>query len=635
MDILTSRQIDFIKLMLEETEYKPIRYFTEKLNVSDKTLQKDLKIIGNYISKFNVKIDAKRGYGILIDSNASSNIEFVNSLNINSKEKNSVSVEQRRVEILKMLLLNSNSSTSINQLSEKYYVSKTSIVNDLRYIEEWLKKYNIKLSKTLAGTRILGKETDIRKSIASLLEDILEQNNEEEKIPKITRIELSTFSALSNIFHLDSIMFIENIIWELEENLNYSISQPYYINLITHILICIKRLKEGNQIESKEDKIKSLDNLNKKVYKNVINLIGKIEERYGVSINNEEIYYIYKYIVSSGFGNTLDNNILISENYINSSEEVTNMMIDIMSEFLKINLREDELLQKGLLLHIKPMLNRLNYDIQIKNPLLKEIKERFSEVLGLCMLSIKLMSPYYNITNISIDEVSYIATYFQAAVERSVSSKRVLVVCHSGYGTSQLLSTRLKRAFPQWTIVDIVSVHRLGEIDMTNIDFIVSSVDIDIKDKMYIVVSALLMERDINNIKNVLMNASSEEDSRNFNNLALEMEGNIFFNGNYNEEIDYILKNVKLEQVNLSKSYKIYINTSYEGNKLITNIDNKNKTISLYILCNDYNYLKEILLDIYNLYISKKYINYMMSCEREVDIINLFKSIVVESVYEY
>ena len=346
MDILTSRQIDFIKLMLEESEYKPIKYFTEKLNVSDKTLQKDLKIIGNYISKFNVKIDAKRGYGILIDSNSSSNIEFINSLNINFKEKNSVSVEQRRVEILKMLLLSSNSSTSINQLSEKYYVSKTSIVNDLKYIEEWLKKYNIKLSKTLEGTRILGKEIDIRKSIASLLEDILEQSNEEDKLPEITRIELATFSALSNIFDLDSIMFIENIIWELEENLDYAISQPYYINLITHILICIKRLKEGNQIESKEDKIKSLDNLNEKVYKNVINLIDKIEERYGVSINNEEIYYIYKYIVSSGFGNTLDNNIFISENYINSSEEVTNMMIDIMSEFLNINLREDELLQK-------------------------------------------------------------------------------------------------------------------------------------------------------------------------------------------------------------------------------------------------------------------------------------------------
>lgn len=634
MEVLTSRQIDFIKLMLEESEYKPIKYFTEKLNVSDKTLQKDLKVIGNYISKFNVKIEAKRGYGILIDKKSSSNIEFINSLNINLKDKNNVSVDQRRVEILKMLLLNSNSRTSINQLSEKYYVSKTSIVNDLKYIEEWLKKYNIVLSKTLEGTKIRGKETDIRKAIANLLEDILDESKEDNP-PDITRIELTTFSALLNIFDLDSIMFIEKIIWELEKNLDYTISQPYYINLITHILICIKRLKEGNQIESKEDKIKLLDDLNEKVYKNVINLIDKIQERYGVSINNEETYYIYKYIVSSGFGNALDSNILISENYVNNSEEVTNIMIDIMSEFLNINLREDELLQKGLLLHIKPMLNRLNYDIQIKNPLLKEIKERFSEILGLCRLSIKLMSPYYNINNISIDEISYIATYFQAALERSINNKRVLVVCHSGYGTSQLLSTRLKRAFPQWTIVDIVSVHRLSEIDITDIDFIVSTVDIGIKDKMHIVVSALLMDRDINNIKNILMNESSEKNFREFNNLSFEMEDNIFFNENYNEEVDYILRNVKLEEVDLSKQYKIYINTSYEKNKLITNINNKNKTISMYILCNNYDYLKEVLLDIYNLYISKKYINYMTSCERKVDIINLFKNIFTESVYEH
>ena len=55
------------------------------------------------------------------------------------------------------------------------------------------------------------------------------------------------------------------------------------------------------------------------------------------------------------------------------------------------------------------------------------------------------------------------------------------------------------------------------------------------------------------------MNASSEENSRNFKNLALEMEGNKFFNGNYNKEIDYILSNVKLEQVNLSNTIKFIL----------------------------------------------------------------------------
>ena len=635
MEMLTSRQVEFVKLLLEENEYKPIKYFTEKLNVSDKTLQKDLKIIGNYIARFNINIDAKRGHGILINREANGNIELINNLNLNLKDKNSISIDQRRIEILKMLLLNSNSSTSINQLSEKYYVSKTSIVNDLKYIEEWLKNYNITLSKTLEGTKIVGKEADIRKAIASLLEDILNNNDGEDEIQEFTRIDVATFSALLKIFDLDSINFIESIIWELEKDLDYYITQPYYINLITHILICLKRLKEGNQIEINEERIKNIDNLNKRVYDNVVNLVNKIYEKYGVLTSNEEIYYIYKYIVSSGFGNTLDNNMKVSENYINNSEEVTKMMIDIMSLFLDINLSENELLSRGLLLHMKPMLNRLKYDIQIKNPLFKEIEERFTEILGLCRLSIEIMSEYYNLSNISMDEISYLATYFQAALENSTSEKKVLVVCHSGYGTSQLLATRLKKAFPQWTIVDVVSVYMLKNMDMSDIDFIVSTVDVDIKDKMHIVVSALLMDSDIKNIKNTLMNTSMNNKNIDLKSLALKIEDNIFINDDSDENFDNIRNNNKLKSINLSKNFKIYVNTNHNKSEMILHIDNVKKVLSFYVLSNDYNYFNKNLLNIYRLYTSKKYVNYMLECERKMDIEELFQADIMEQSYEY
>lgn len=635
MEMLTSRQVEFVKLLLEENEYKPIKYFTEKLNVSDKTLQKDLKIIGNYIARFNINIDAKRGHGILINREANGNIELINNLNLNLKDKNSISIDQRRIEILKMLLLNSNSSTSINQLSEKYYVSKTSIVNDLKYIEEWLKNYNITLSKTLEGTKIVGKEADIRKAIASLLEDILNNNDGEDEIQEFTRIDVATFSALLKIFDLDSINFIESIIWELEKDLDYYITQPYYINLITHILICLKRLKEGNQIEINEERIKNIDNLNKRVYDNVVNLVNKIYEKYGVLTSNEEIYYIYKYIVSSGFGNTLDNNMKVSENYINNSEEVTKMMIDIMSLFLDINLSENELLSRGLLLHMKPMLNRLKYDIQIKNPLFKEIEERFTEILGLCRLSIEIMSEYYNLSNISMDEISYLATYFQAALENSTSEKKVLVVCHSGYGTSQLLATRLKKAFPQWTIVDVVSVYMLKNMDMSDIDFIVSTVDVDIKDKMHIVVSALLMDSDIKNIKNTLMNTSMNNKNIDLKSLALKIEDNIFINDDSDENFDNIRNNNKLKSINLSKNFKIYVNTNHNKSEMIFHIDNVKKVLLFYVLSNDYNYFNKNLLNIYRLYTSKKYVNYMLECERKMDIEELFQADIMEQSYEY
>ena len=300
--MLVSRQIEFLKLVLNENEYRPIKYFKHKLNVSDKTLQKDLKMIEKYLETFNIKIDIKRGCGILIEALAKKNIDLINSLNIQTKENKLLSVEQRRMEILKYLLLNSSNITSINQLADKYYVSKTSIVNDFKYIEEWIKEYNLKLNKTLEGTKIIGKELDIRKTIAKMMDDLLDENYEQHDIYELTRLDSATFSALINLFDIDSIIFVETIITELENNLGYTISQPYYIKLITHILICLKRVEEGNQIESQEEEKISIDNLDERIYQNVTTLIDKIKiNRYGVKITPDETKYIYIYLVSSGF----------------------------------------------------------------------------------------------------------------------------------------------------------------------------------------------------------------------------------------------------------------------------------------------------------------------------------------------
>ena len=105
--MLTSRQVEFVKLLLEENEYKPIKYFTEKLNVSDKTLQKDLKIIGNYIARFNINIDAKRGHGILINREANGNIELINNLIKSTKSNSYIASINSSLSIFSILSLTS------------------------------------------------------------------------------------------------------------------------------------------------------------------------------------------------------------------------------------------------------------------------------------------------------------------------------------------------------------------------------------------------------------------------------------------------------------------------------------------------------------------------------------------------
>ncbi|MDB3086395.1 antitermination protein BlgG [Clostridioides difficile] len=632
--MLVSRQIEFLKLILNENEYRPIKYFKDKLNVSDKTLQKDLKVIEVYLETFNIKIDIKRGCGILIEASAKNNIDLINSLNIQPKGNKSLSVEQRRMEILKYLLLNSSNITSINQLSDKYYVSKTSIVNDFKYIEEWIKEYNLKLNKTLEGTKIIGKEVDIRKSIAKMVDDLLDENYEQHDISELTRLDSATFSALINLFDIDSIIFVETIITELEDNLGYVISQPYYINLITHILICLKRVEEGNQIEFQEEKEVSICNLDELVYEKVTTLIGKIENRYRVKITKDEIKYIYIYLVSSGFSSESNKSSNDESEILSDSEKISSIMIENMSQFLNINLRDDELLQKSLTSHVRHMLNRLRYDIQIKNPLLEEIQERFSDVLGLCMMTLNIMTEYYNLKNISIDEVSYLATYFQAAIERNMSDKRVIVVCNTGYGTSQLLAARLKREFPEWTIVDIIPMHQLNKRNLDDVDFVISTVNLDLKDKLHIVVSVLLMESDINNIKNALLNKPQNNKDLDTNLLGVYLKDNIYFNSDISQMKSLIGMNLssKYESISLGKDLNIYICNQSKVNRGIMNVDNVNRTINLYLETSNRSFLKHILIEVSNLYRQKNYINYIIDCERKEDIKILFNNNVLEKI---
>ena len=75
---------------------------------------------------------------------------------------------------------------------------------------------------------------------------------------------------------------------------------------------------------------------------------------------------------------------------------------------------------------------------------------------------------------VSEDEVGYLTVHFQAAMERQIARKRVLLVCSTGIGTSHLLKSRILRAFPEWTIVDVISAANLSQVLPDNIELIIS-----------------------------------------------------------------------------------------------------------------------------------------------------------------
>ncbi len=625
------RQKELIRLLIEGSDFRPIKYYSEVLKVSDKTLSKDINYIENCLKNEKIEIVRKPGIGIQIRITNHQKINLLNGINVNSETFDPLSIKNRRNEILKLLLTKSNQSTSIQKLADLYYVSKTSIANDLRFIEDWLHDYEITLDRSVEGTKINGSEVNIRKAIASITNELLNAGNDSFAVTYISRLDSQTINGLSKIFDTELVLYIEKILIDLEKTLEYTIGDPYFINLLTHILICIKRVSEGNQIQGENSSsliILSTDDI---IYENAKTLALKIYEKYKININDSEIYYIYQYLVSCGVGQRLlGNSLLLKKDQEVNYNDITTSLIKDVSDILKFDLTKDPLLCNGLVLHIRPMLNRLKYNIQIRNPLLKEIQERFTEILNICQVAVYFITRKYNLNTISIDEIGYLVTYFQAAIERGISYKKVIVVCHSGYGTSQLLTTRLKRAFPQWQVGDVISDHKLNTINLVDIDFIISTVHLTFKEKPYMLVSALLNEKDIQNIKNILIEDTFENTKHD---LHLENIGNlisdhdIYLNIENEAVMNQLEKSngekVLFYKVNIGDKLQIFLAENSSVQRLAIQISNnkeESNTIKFYILDHDYEQLKNIVMEIYLLYKAKNQMNYLLECNRIIDV---------------
>lgn len=490
MNNLSKREVDFIYLLLGESEYQPISYYAKKLNVSTKTLQSDLKNIRNYMKRYEIKIDARPGRGLLTCAKKENSEKLLNEISLKIPKAGDESSTERRELILKDMLLKTNEMTSIQKLSDLYYVGKTSIVNDMKYIGEWIQKYNLTFKKTKEGTCINGSETDIRKAIAGIA------------------IRENTRNGLLELFGKEDIDFIEKLLSDIGKK-NLDIGDIYYANLLTHILICIKRVRENIHIDDNEESrmihVHTLEQ-----YGKAKEIAGKINEHYNIQIGEAETYYIYQYLISSGFEGS---GVKEGRERGNDDKctEFASKLTKRLSEKFGIRFEQDTDMMQGLILHIRPMLNRLEYNIQIQNLLKEEIGRQYPQMVAQCGEVLKELAKEYGLPEISSDEVVNIAIYYQTMLEKKAMRKRVLVVCHSGYGTSQLLAAKLKNEFAFIQIADVVSGRKVKDMDITGIDYIIATVPIERDDVPYIIVSSLLSEQDIKAIRNSFMNREQNE----------------------------------------------------------------------------------------------------------------------------
>jgi mannitol/fructose-specific phosphotransferase system IIA component (Ntr-type)/galactitol-specific phosphotransferase system IIB component len=160
-----------------------------------------------------------------------------------------------------------------------------------------------------------------------------------------------------------------------------------------------------------------------------------------------------------------------------------------------VKLSDDTHLLNGLILHLRPTINRLKYGLTLKNPILDEIKLNYPELYGAAWMTSIVFERYVGVRP-GEEEIGYIALHLGAALERARKPLRALVVCTSGIGTSELIAARLVRCFHEIEIVEVLSTTALKNYSLDAIDVIISTVPVETA-KPVITVSPLLTQNDI------------------------------------------------------------------------------------------------------------------------------------------
>lgn len=500
MQPLTSRQNRLLKYLLQHQEHVTVKNIAHYLDVSEKTVYRDMQFVEAFLSVWNIYPDKKVGAGIMLTADDDRHLTLLEQqIVVDDGDTDALINNSRRVKIASQLLSDTPHETSISKLSERYFISSASIVNDLKIIESWLHPLGLSLVRSQSGTHIEGSEGSVRQAMASLINDVM--HHKEPGPLTHSRLDPGSYKALINYFGAEDVAFVQSLLQEMEQQLSYPLGEPYYINIFTHTLIMMHRIAQGKALMMNEEAIhQQVDN---RVFSIAKNMVARIEQRVDNRLPSDEVWFIYQYIISSGIvmEERADNQALHYQFSNGESRQLTRAIVQVFSDLINIDLRADKLLHEGLLIHIKPLLNRLKYQIHIRNPLLEDIKNEFQDIYQITRQAMDKVCRQFQLKTIAEDEVGYLTIHFQAALERQIAHKRILVVCSSGVGTSHLLKSRILRAFPDWFIVGVVSAsNMLTFCQQENIELIISTIHLEEQQIPIIYVSAFFNDDDIKRV---------------------------------------------------------------------------------------------------------------------------------------
>ncbi|WP_449389787.1 BglG family transcription antiterminator [Clostridium sp. ETTB3] len=559
---LMSRQKQIIQILTKSTNKNPITISTiaEILNVSSRTVLREMPKIEEWLDENGFNFIKKPGVGLIIDESLENQQLILELLEVENVQKEYSKEERKRIILSELLI--AKEPLKLFYFTNQLKVSEGTLSNDLDGIEDWLRAFDIKLIRRQGvGIYLEGNEKNYRK----VLSDILYRTLEEKELIKLLKkslnspssensIEFSIENRMLNFIDRTIIKGIEKIVSELEEKFNFKLIDSDYIGLVVHISLAVQRIKNGEKISMDKSSLSELEILPE--FAVATEITEKLEKVFTIEIPKDEIGYITMHLKGARLRlNKVENDIDLDNLDI---KQISNYIITEVENDFNIEIINKQKLSKDIYNHLVPAISRMSMKLNIRNPLLENIKEQYSEIYHSCENACEILKKITKIDKIPESEVAYIAMHIAAAIEENLKNENlsVVIACPTGVGTSKLLGVNIKKEFPNLDIKNSISVINIDtkKLKDDGIDFIISTVDLDV-DYRYICLNPMFLQKDKIKLKEFIHRYSKQRITKKIIKKELKCDKDKIKNiTNLGTEIISILEEVRVREINNVKT---------------------------------------------------------------------------------
>lgn len=575
---LTDRERHILSILLDAPSGVKVRELTDLLDVSRRTVYRELSTLEETLAHSNVSIINQRGIGYQLEGEQD-NIHSLR-LQVEDKHPSEMSIQERQRAVSLRLLL--SQELTMEALADELMVSQSTIQSDLADVEEELERFDVYIDRIkFQGITVLATERKRREIASRLIYGSVEDYDFFKYLNSLKEDRDSKFNDyFLSILSPDSLYYANESINHDSSHQFSKVTDNQLQHVIIMIAMTIDRIQAGHLINEPIP----AKAISQEIIYLAHEILGYISSKIALAIDLDERHFIALQLEGLNYKTSQS---IFFETFDSQLTYQVKELIRVVTEHTGNDFRYDDSLFYDLVAHIQATLKRpVLLDYKLDTPVLKRINEEYPNLAVALDMAWDEVFDGHTLTN---DEKAYIVIHFATSLERHPSIQRevnAIVVSSSGVGTGKILESRLKRYLPEINSVTVIQLSRLQHVDFSNYQLILSTIYLSGMERDYRVISPLLTDKEIEGIRKDIQAISRQSESKY---MQVAVQTDVEFNQLYDylQDAKLILDQISVLHIESQETVELTL-------ELIINSLDKNIILDANRVCREVNerYLK-------------------------------------------